>query len=46
MGNITRCLKHRKVKNSNDGMADEQVQQTDNKSRAYAVTMAGDLDEF
>ena len=43
IGNITQCLKQRKVKDSQDTMADEQMKKIDNKIRAYITTMATEL---
>ena len=44
IGNITQCLKQRKVKDSQDTMTDEQMKKIDIKIRAYVTTMATELE--
>ena len=44
IGNITQCLKQRKVKDSQDSMNDEQMKKIDDEIRAYVTTMTVDLE--
>ena len=45
IGNITRSLIDKKVKDSDDAMTDEKIQETDNEIRAYATAMISDLNQ-
>ena len=42
MGNVTRYLKHRNVKDSDDVMTDQQMQKVGDKIRAYVAAMTSD----
>ena len=46
IGNITRCLINRKVKDSDDATTDEKIPQIENKIRACVLTMTSDLNQF
>ena len=45
IGNITRYLINRKVRNSDDAMTVEKIQETDNKIREYVLTMTSDFSQ-